>query len=122
MMDFLYGVIGFAGFEALRVYKCLWADHPVLPLNKKYFYFVVVLVMGAFSGSLAGALSHGSVVAAIYIGFSVPTNIKAVLQNPRRTTKPRAIQPHTNDYSPDDIMVSSPGLWNYVRHYYFDYQ
>src|SRR5687768_14703419 len=125
-MDFVFGVVGFAGFEALRIYKCLWAGHPVLPLNRKYFYVLVVGVVAVFSGALATVLAHGSVGGAIYVGFSVPTGIKALLDRPGtdRPGTPVHIEGKRRrklDVT-DDIIVGTPNIWRYLSNHYFAFR
>lgn len=121
MMDFLFGVIGFAGFEALRIYKCLWAGYPVLPINHKYFYLIVVVVVALFSGAVATVISHGSVGEAIYVGFSVPTGIKALIDRPSLSDKPKSRRAKGEDHT-DDITLGSPRFDNYVMNHYFAFR
>jgi len=82
MTTFIYGLIGFLGFEALRVYKRLWARLPVSPSSKKWLYIAVLLALAAFSGFTAEALANGNKISAIFTGFSVPTGLKALLERP----------------------------------------
>lgn len=118
-MDFLFGVIGFAGFEGLRIYKCLWGGYPVLPLNHKQFYFVVIAVVALFSGAVATVFSQGSVGEAIYIGFSVPTGIKAILDHPSSFEKRARSLPQDHT---DDVELAPPRFIDYVRRHYFSFR
>jgi hypothetical protein len=117
---FLFGVIGFAGFEGLRIYKCLWAGHPILPLNHKHFYFVVLAIVACFSGAIATAFSPSNAGEAIYIGFSVPTGIKALLDRPGGSGRKRKATRPADQV--DDISVRSPRFTEYVMNHYFRFR
>jgi len=117
---FIFGVIGFGGFEGLRIYKCLWGGHPILPLSHKYFYIFALSIVAFFSGAISTALSHGNIGEAIYIGFSVPTGIKALLERPdglRPQRKSAKSQDHV-----DDISLSSPRFSDYFFNHYFQFR
>jgi hypothetical protein len=117
---FIFGVIGFCGFEGLRIYKCLWGGHPILPLSHKYFYFSVLLIVASFSGAISTALSHGNIGEAIYVGFSVPTGIKALLDRPDGS-RPQRKSAKSQDYV-DDISLRSPRFSDYLLNHYFQFR
>lgn len=100
MMEFFYGVCGLAGFESLRVYACLWAKRPIAPYTNLPLYLMTLLALGIFSGAVAYALAKGTVAAALFIGFSVPTNIKVALEAARNSSV-------AHD---DDISLTKPTL------------
>jgi hypothetical protein len=99
-MDFVGGVVGFVGFEALRIYKCLWAKQPVFPLSHRLLYFAVIAFLAIFGGFVASAMAGGNMVEAVFLGFSVPTGLKAAGEDPRKRTQ-------TKD---DDVDIKTPGL------------
>jgi hypothetical protein len=74
----VYGIIGFLGFEALKIYKKLDSHEPIV-YNKQYFlYFTILILLSVFSGVLAHAFASDNITEAIFVGFSVPTNIKVI--------------------------------------------
>lgn len=78
-MDFIFGVIGFLGFEALRIYKKVINGECPIPSNMIYIYIITIVVIGIFSGVVAMAMEPQVKAYAIFIGFSVPSSIKAIL-------------------------------------------
>ena len=58
-MDWLYGSIGFAGFEALRLYKRVCSGIGPIPGNRYVIYGISVVGVCAFSGILAQAALGG---------------------------------------------------------------
>ena len=74
-----YALIGFAGFEALRIYKKLWASTSVPPLGNRWLYLVIVAMLAVFVGTVVTVLNIQNRGLAVYIGFSVPTNAKMLL-------------------------------------------
>lgn len=82
-MDFIYGIIGFLGFEGLKIYKRLWDGRPIIPLTRKSLYAAILLIVGAFSGVISLALGDGSIAKAVFVGFSVPSILKSLFENPR---------------------------------------
>lgn len=79
-MDCLYGIIGFAGFEALRIYKRLWAGLEVIPERHFSVYVALLGILSGFAAACAHALANGNLANSLFIGFSVPTGIKAILE------------------------------------------
>jgi len=82
-VDFCFGIVGFLGFEALRWYKCMWTRRKVSPTRYAFLYPLTLIVVAAFSGAVAYAMAGKNLGRALYIGFSVPTSIKAVLAPPK---------------------------------------
>ena len=100
-MIFLFGVVGFLGFEGLRIYKRLYAKRAISPVREVWLYSASLVVVAIFSGSLASACAMGNRALALYLGFSVPTNIKALFEN----SKAKSVDPV------DDISLGSkPGM------------
>lgn len=80
-MDYLAGVIGFLGYEGLRIYQCLNERRAIVPSKNWPQYLISILLIIPFSSCVAHAVSSGNFGLAIYIGFSVPTNAKMILKN-----------------------------------------
>jgi hypothetical protein len=80
MLDFVCGVIGFLGFEAIRIYKCQWAGRSVVPLKRRWLYAGTLFALGVFSGCVAFGIAGGNAGRALFIGFSVPTGIRTLLE------------------------------------------
>jgi hypothetical protein len=87
-MDFAFGMIGFVGFEALRLYKCQWSGRSIIPAKQIGWYLITLLAVSLFSGSAAFALAEGSIGKALFVGFSVPCNAKVIFEKgeSRRTS------------------------------------
>jgi hypothetical protein len=81
-VDILFGVIGFLGYEGIRVYKRLRNSLDPFPVNKKY-YIVILIWVGLFSGIVSYLLAGGNIIRALFIGFSIPSGIKAIIDTPR---------------------------------------
>lgn len=103
-----YGIVGFIGFEALKIYRKNEKGEPLF-YNKQYFvYILTLIVLSLFSGVLAQAFAKDNISEAIFIGFSVPTNIKVVFAN--------------NSSKDDDIDHSKPkGIIGYLKYIYLVY-
>jgi hypothetical protein len=78
--DIVFGMIGFAGFEALRVYKKLNSRVSVIPKRNRVVYSGILVVLAVFAGACAYALAKNNPASALFIGFSVPNGIRALLQ------------------------------------------
>lgn len=78
-MEFIYGIFGFIGFECLKIYKRAWTGKDFIPKEHLFIYVVSLLGLALFSGFLASVLSSGNLTYSIYVGFSVPSSVKAVL-------------------------------------------
>ncbi len=76
----IYGALGFIGYECLKIYKRINARKIIVPKNNRSSYFVSLIGIAIFSGIIAGQLANESIITAIFIGFSVPTNIKAIFE------------------------------------------
>lgn len=80
--DFLYGCIGFIGFEAIRIYKKL-TDKGIkeTPFPKGYVivYISVIIIIIFFSGTLSSTFALKNPLKSIFIGFSVPSCIKTFI-------------------------------------------
>jgi hypothetical protein len=79
MRSILFGVIGLAGFEALRLYKNFVAGKALIPQHQSMVYAIIVGVLALFAGSCAYALANGNLANSLFVGFSVPTGIRALL-------------------------------------------
>ena len=84
-MDFVFGIIGFIGFEALRIYKRIWAGLPIIPENNKILYIVTIFFISIFSGSVSLGLAENNIIRALFLGFSVPTSMKAIFEKSNNT-------------------------------------
>jgi hypothetical protein len=74
-----------------------------------------------FSGAVSTVLSHGSLGEAIYIGFSVPTGIKAILDRPRSSRQPARARSVSQDNT-DDVVLNVPRFYDYVSSHYFSFR
>lgn len=115
----LFALIGFIGFEALKVYKRLWSGQSPMP-ERRLEYFCVLLLIGVFVSAVAFASEPDGALKAIFLGFSVPASAKAVFEaipTPSGTpTKLPDSIPSSQD-AVDDIDVSrAPGASGGVLH------
>lgn len=84
LIDFACGVIGFSGFEALRLYKL-----NIGPKKKKgyhssiYYHLWLIILLAIFSGVVALAFKSGHLLKSIFIGFSIPSCGKSFFGNER---------------------------------------
>ena len=85
-MDYIFGVVGFLGFEALRIYKCLWARRAIVPSKRLFLYIATIILLCIFAAGLAAAFAGQNPGRALWIGFSVPTAIRAVMEPARRSS------------------------------------
>ena len=75
---FALGIVGFLGFELLRIYKQVWRGRrKIAPLSNTPLYVIILCVVGVFAGCVASAFAGTNSLLALYVGFSVPTNAKA---------------------------------------------
>lgn len=85
-MDLIYGIIGFVGFEALRVYKRLNSGQPAVP-QQTGLYVLVILILAVFAGFIAHVFGHGNVMQSLVLGFSVPSGVKTILEPSEKRQK-----------------------------------
>src|SRR3569833_269646 len=74
----LFSIVGTLGFEALRVYKRTVAGHEPIPKWKREYYFGVCAV-AVFAAACAWAAGVDEAMKALFVGFSIPANAKAIL-------------------------------------------
>jgi hypothetical protein len=72
-----FALVGFIGFESLKVYKRLWAGLAPIP-ERRIEYFSVLVPVGLFVAGTAFAMDLDTAMKAIFMGFSVPASVKAV--------------------------------------------
>jgi len=77
-MEIIGGIIGFLGYECLKIYKNSWRGKHFPPSHQLPVYIVSLVGLAAFSGYLAKALVSGNLASAIFVGFSLPANAKAI--------------------------------------------
>ncbi len=95
-----YGIIGFLGFEFLKIYKRIWSKKSLFPKKYVLVYIISIIGIGLFSGILSNLFAPDNVIEAIFIGFSVPTSIKTILE-PKNQVNP------TQDVIVDDIELKT---------------
>lgn len=83
-MIFVYGMLGFCGFEALRIYDLIWKGKRIPPKSNIPLYILIIIILGVFSGICAHGLSNGTLAGAIFVGFSVPSSIESIFKRSRR--------------------------------------
>jgi hypothetical protein len=110
-MMFVYGVVGFFGFEALRIYKRIWAKKSIVPLGMVWLYLACLLILAAMAAAVANALSDGRAGLAIYLGFSLPTSAKTIFEQPLR----RGSEDSVDDI---EIRAESPGARSGIADYF----
>ena len=78
LSGFALGIVGFLGFELLRIYKIMWhGKKKIAPLANTVLYCFVLVIVGLFAGCVASAFAGGNALLSLYVGFSIPTNAKA---------------------------------------------
>jgi hypothetical protein len=76
-------MIGLMGFESLRIYKLLRAGRRSIVRRPQLLAYVITMVLlSIFSGACGYALANGNLGTALFVGFSVPTGIRTLLDNP----------------------------------------
>lgn len=78
-MQFVWGAVGFFGFEGLRVYKKIIAGEDAIPSRHTTLYAVTVVWICVFAGIVAFLMQLPSAAHALYVGFSVPSIMKALV-------------------------------------------
>jgi len=99
-MDYVGGLLGFLGYEGLKVYKCSWDGKPLPPKENFPPYLISIIVLGIFSSFVAHVLAAGNMGLALFIGFSIPTDAKAILEPRSRKYKSKGV-------TVDDISVGA---------------
>jgi len=110
---YIFGMIGFFTFEALRIYKRLWSGLKIPPLSNKYLYCLILIGISILSGFIACVFSPDNTIKAIYIGFSVPTGLKALIESPRKEQNIDFV----DDIKLDRISLMSK-LFLYIKNYF----
>ncbi|WP_050027308.1 hypothetical protein [Verrucomicrobium sp. BvORR034] len=91
-LDILFGLIGLAGYEALRLYKSFIARRALIPKRQMKVYLLIVGVLAVFAGACAYALANGNLANALFVGFSVPTGIRALLSPAPEAGRDRSVE------------------------------
>lgn len=89
-IEFLCGVAGFAGFECLKIYKRIWARRAFIPRKQIPLYVFSIAGLAIFSGFVASSIAPGNLLGSIFIGFSVPTNAKAIFEPSQKNYSSKA--------------------------------
>ena len=79
-MTFVLGALGFGGYEALRIYRKIIVGRVAFPKRAATPYLVVILVIALFAGTVSWAINPPQLAYCLYIGFSVPSSIEAILK------------------------------------------
>lgn len=106
-MDFAFGIIGFLGFEGIKIRNRLWANLPIPPENRKLWYALTLFCLSVFSGVVAMAVADGNIAKALYAGFSLPTVLKTLSAIPRSGQGVQADEGLTFD----DIELRNPSIF-----------
>jgi hypothetical protein len=130
-LDIVFGLIGLLGYEALRLYKSFIGRRALIPRGQVTIYSVILSALAIFAGACAYALANGNLANALFVGFSVPTGIRALLspasernaeRQPRNRRKSR--QRSDQDVEVDDIQMETSNsaqparAWAVVREYF----
>jgi hypothetical protein len=109
-------MVGFVGFEMLRLYKRLWrgGKKKAAPLDNVTLYCIILSFVGLFSGCVASAFAGPNPLLALYVGFSIPTNAKAILNGTARKSD-------NADDNVDDVELREPRFGDQVRLAVWDY-
>lgn len=78
-MTFLYGLLGFVGYEGLKFYKRSWDNKTLIAKTHLKAYIFAFITVGLFASVVSHLLSDGNNAIAIYIGFSLPTSAEKIL-------------------------------------------
>jgi len=110
------GLVGCGGFEILRLYKALWRHDP-LPIDKRPLAYICVLICLLIFSAVATILfSPANAPSALFIGFSIPTGIKALLS-------PSDYHRELSAIHVDDIQIERTrfGIRRYFRRAFLSY-
>lgn len=117
--SWILGIVGFIGFEGLRIYKAVLRKRAAVPQNRYGIYAFSITLLLVFSGFAAEIMAGGNKLTALFVGFSVPTGMKALFddQMPRNGTGPTAEAVKVEDTK---IINLSPmqGIWIWVKTYF----
>lgn len=119
--EFGCGILGFVGFECLRIYKVLWAGGKIVPSEKPMAYTIILLGISVFSGVIAHAFATGSVPKAMMVGFSVPSGIKAFTDKAKDDDSD-AEEHHADDIPPESDISSRQNTFKSAFLHYFQYR
>lgn len=79
--DFLYGLVGFIGYEGLRIFRSsVNRQRPrAIPRDDLVSYFIGIVLVACFSGIVAHVFAAGDAGRSLFVGFSVPSGLKAAV-------------------------------------------
>jgi hypothetical protein len=106
-MYIFMAIVGVFGFEGIRIYKRSLAGVDPIP-KWRSAYFVGCVMVSGFAGVVAWAAELDSALKAIFLGFSIPANCKAVFSSELKGLKSTEIESETSD-NVDDISPNSAG-------------
>ena len=101
----MYGILGFVGFEGLKIYKRIWGGKRPLPKCNLYAYFIMIIVIATFSGFVSVLFSKGNLAEALFIGFSIPSSCKAIIEPIRKKNHNRSVDIDDIDLAPTSFLT-----------------
>lgn len=115
--SWILGIVGFIGFEGLRIYKAVLRSRPAIPQKRHGVYVFAVILLIIFSAFAAEIMAGGNKLTALFVGFSVPTGMKTLFddQTPRNGTAADAVK-----VDDTKIISVSPlqGILMWIRAYF----
>jgi hypothetical protein len=118
MIDAIAGVIGVFLFEALRVYKCVVANKNPVP-GKRYGWYGSSLIGLAVGGGVLGTyLASGNFLLGVYVGFSLPTGLAAILRSEARGNGAKVEDMWPNGNRDAEDLSFGSKLWRWVKGYF----
>ncbi len=85
--DFLFGIVGFLGYECLRIYRILTGKEKgkPFPSGKRKFYILIIFFLAFFAGTVSYAFKANEASRSIFVGFSVPSGLRTLIGNDRKS-------------------------------------
>lgn len=116
-MAYLYGLVGFFGYEGLKYYKRSWEKKELIAKSHYRAYFFSLVAVGILSAVIAHLLADGKNLLAIYIGFSLPTNAEKIL-GPKGSDR----EIHVDDINlADDLSLTTRSLLSKLKNIFSIY-
>jgi len=109
----ILGIAGFAGFEALRVYKRVTRNKSPYPQRYRLAYALSLMFLAIFAAVAASLMAPQSLPGALFIGFSVPNGVQAFAG---RSDGGGDLS--TRGVLVDDVETTKMSFWSRMRDYF----
>lgn len=115
--SWILGLVGFLGFEGLRIYKVVLRKRAAVPQKRYGIYAFSIMLLLIFSAFAAEIMAGGNKLTALFVGFSVPNGMKALFddQIPRNGTGTETVKVEDTRIT---NLSPSQGIWIWIKSYF----